>query len=218
MNRPLQPVYLFADSQPLFWHSDEGPFLRILSASFPDNNLQAAYIGASNGDDPAFYEMFVAAMNLADIHNCKHITAAFTAEEERFLKASGVILLAGGNVSRGWKVLKESGMQEVIREGRQRGAVLIGISAGAAQLGLTVEEEGTELELLKIVPMCISVHEEQNEWKPLKKRAGSPDVLFSGIGIPAGGGMIYHPDHTIEALRKPLVEINNGQQNLIFPV
>lgn len=217
MNRPLQPVYLFADSQPLFWHSDEGPFLRILSASFPDNNLQAAYIGASNGDDPAFYEMFEAAMNLADIHTCKHITAAYSSEEEQFLKTSDVILLAGGSVSQGFKVLNESRMQEVIRERRENGAVLIGISAGAVQLGLSAIEDETELELLKIVPMCLAVHDEQDEWKMLKKLAGSPDTFFTGIGIPAGGGMIYHPDQTIEALRKPLTEISNGQQNLIFP-
>jgi len=217
MNRPLQPVYLFADSQLLFWQSEEGPYLRILSASFENRNLQAAYIGASNGDDPVFYEMFEAAMNLADIRNCRHITARYSAEEERFLKLSDVIVLAGGSVSRGWKVLEESGMREVVRERREKGAVLIGISAGAVQLGLTAKEGGKDLDLLKIVPLLIAVHDEKNEWEELKKLAGKPEALYTGIGIPAGGGMIYHADHVIEAVRKPLIEINNGQQNLIFP-
>jgi hypothetical protein len=217
MNHSLQPVYLFADSQLLFWHSDGVPFLQVLSKAFPEKNIRAAYIGASNGDEPAFYEMFEAAMNQVDIYNCKHITAAYSAEEEQFLKTSDVILLAGGSVSQGWEVLEESGMQNAIQERREAGAVLIGISAGAIQLGLATAEEETELELLKFVPLCISVHNEQNEWKELKRLAGNPDTLYSGIGIPQGGGMIYHPDHTVEALRKPLTEISNGQQNLIFP-
>ncbi len=217
MNHSLKPVYLFADSQLLFWHLDDAPFLHVLPNAFPEKDIQAAYIGASNGDEPAFYEMFEAAMNQVDIYNCKHITVAYSTEEEQFLKTSDVILLAGGSISQGWKVIEESGMQNAIQERREAGAVLVGISAGAIQLGLAAVEEETEFELMKVVPLCISVHEEQNEWKELKKLAGNPDTLNSGIGIPQGGGMIYHPDHTIEALRKPLTEISNGQQNLIFP-
>jgi hypothetical protein len=29
-----------------------------------------------------------------------------------------------------------------------------------------------------------------------------------GIGLPTGGGAIYHPDHTLEPLRHPLVELS----------
>ncbi len=218
MNRPFQPVYLFADSQLLFWQSGDGPFIQTLTQSFPKEDIRAAYIGASNGDEPVFYEMFEAAMRLADIQNCRHITSAYSAEEKQFLKSSDVILLAGGSVLQGWKVLEKSGMQDVIRERREKGAVLIGISAGAIQLGLTAKDEENVLELLRIVPLCIAVHDEQKEWKTLKELTGRPGALFTGIGIPSGGGMVYHPDHTIEALRKPLIEISDGQQNLIFPV
>ena len=34
-----------------------------------------------------------------------------------------------------------------------------------------------------------------------------------GIGIPAGGGMIYHPDHSVEPIRHHLYEfsVEDGQ-------
>jgi hypothetical protein len=31
---------------------------------------------------------------------------------------------------------------------------------------------------------------------------------MNGIGIPAGGGMVYHPDYSIEPIRYPLYDFS----------
>lgn len=57
-----QPLYLLADSQLLFWKRDGRPLLETaLDGLARDKPLSAAYIGASNGDRPEFYEIFEAA-------------------------------------------------------------------------------------------------------------------------------------------------------------
>ena len=48
------PVYLFSDSQLLFWKSDGICFLNSVTEGLQKNSLKAAYIGASNGDLPEF--------------------------------------------------------------------------------------------------------------------------------------------------------------------
>ena len=102
----------------------------------------AAYLGASNGDAPEYYSIFEAAMTGVGVHNCRMIPRSFTAEDQSFLNEADIILLAGGDVERGWNVFVESGMKEFIIRRFYEGAVLMGVSAGAAQLGLYGLVEG----------------------------------------------------------------------------
>lgn len=214
MNKLVKPVYLLADSQLLFRQSDDEPFLDSLKNLYEHKNIQAAYIGVSNGDDPVFYEMFEAAMQMVGIENCMHITSAYTVKEERFLSSSDIILLAGGLVQTGWQVLQKSGMHNVIVNQYYNGTALIGISAGAIQLGMMAEAQGTSFNLLQLIPLLVSVHDEENDWSYLNKLMLKHETYATGIGIPLGGGMIYHPDNTIEALAKPLVEVKKIQNEL----
>ena len=60
----LQPLYLLADSQLLFWKRQDRLLLEAaLDALARDTPLSAAYIGASNGDRPEFYGIFKAAVD-----------------------------------------------------------------------------------------------------------------------------------------------------------
>jgi hypothetical protein len=47
-----QPIYLFADSQLLFWKRDGTLFLKTVRDRLARPGLRAAYVGASNGDLP----------------------------------------------------------------------------------------------------------------------------------------------------------------------
>ena len=59
----LQPLYLLADSQLLFWKRQDRLLLEAaLDGLARDTSLSAAYIGASNGDRPEFYGIFEAAV------------------------------------------------------------------------------------------------------------------------------------------------------------
>jgi cyanophycinase len=219
----MQPIYLFADSQLLFWRNRDGLFLDSIRELIDGSAPRAAYLGASNGDDPAFYSIFEAAMEGIGIDNCRMILSSLPADDQSFIGESDVILLAGGDVERGWNVFNETGLKDVIIRKYYEGAVLIGISAGAVQLGMfgLSELEGSANRLIdtfKLIPFIIGTHEEKEEWISLKWAMDLLNGSVKGIGIPSGGGLIYHPDHSIEAIRYPSYEfmMREGELNCSF--
>src|SRR5215467_3144281 len=106
----LQPIYLFADSQLLFWRTAEGLFLNRITEPLTAAPPRAAYVGASNGDDPQFYAIFEFAMEGIGVRDCRMIRSSFSADDESFIREADIVLLAGGDVERGWQVLSETGL------------------------------------------------------------------------------------------------------------
>lgn len=213
MNPNQQPIYLFADSQLLFWREGGALLLDSIRRLAAHDSPKAAYVGASNGDAPEYYSIFEAAMAGAGVHRRRMISRAFRAEDRLFLGEADIILLAGGDVEEGWSVFVETGMREAIIRRYFEGAVLIGISAGAAQLGLCWPTEGKTsparlLDTFKLVPFVIDAHDEGRQWERLRGALQLLGNAARGIGIPAGGGMIYYSGEHIEAIRHPLHEIS----------
>ena len=234
MNSPLlspsarQPLYLFADSQLLFWKPQGKLLLEGVVAGHADQAPAAAYIGASNGDREEFYSIFVAAMDAVGITDRRMIRASFDSEDRAFMERAQLVLLAGGDVQLGWNTFEKTGMKELILERYAQGATLVGISAGAVQLGRQTvfnTEESASLQLIDVfnlVPAIIDVHDEQHEWARLSRTIHMLEGTVSGIGIPTGGGIVAHPDGTLEALRRPADEFSwNGtrvKQSILLPV
>jgi len=219
----MQPIYLLADSQLLFWQNQDGLFLDTIRELIASDTPKAAYLGASNGDDPAFYSIFEAAMEGIGIRDCRMILSSLPADDQSFIDNSDIILLAGGEVERGWNVIKETGLKDLIIRKYYEGSVLIGVSAGAVQLGMfgLSEVEGSANRLIdtfKLIPFIIGTHEEREEWISLKGAMNLLNDSVRGIGIPAGGGLVYHPDHSIEAIRYPACEftMKDGELNCSF--
>jgi hypothetical protein len=213
MNLPVQPIYLFADSQLLFQRDGGILFLNSLRQLVPHHSPKAAYIGASNGDAPEFFLLFEAAMEGIGIRNCRMIRSSFPAEDEAYLNEADIILLAGGDVAAGWKVYNETGIKELIIRRYFEGALLLGISAGAVQLGLGWliggERQSEELlDTFKLIPFLIDAHDEKQKWPRLRRAVRLSDGAAGGIGIPTGGGLIYHPDQSVEAVRYALYELS----------
>ena len=209
----LQPIYLFADSQLLFWKDKELLFLTSLKEWLTPPAPKAAYIGASNGDHPAFYAIFAAAMAGIGIAECRLIRSSFLAEDQTFLQHADLILLAGGEVEQGWNILQGRRISDLILKRYAEGTLLIGVSAGAVHLGLgaPVERAGQGTSLiatLQVVPFLIDVHAEQHGWEQLRRAIRLLDGTAKAIGIPAGGGGVYYPDGTLEAIRYPLHEFS----------
>jgi cyanophycinase len=207
----IQPMFLFADSQILFYRDEEGPFLRraIEGLEKPPHQLAAAYLGASNGDVPDYYEIFVGAMEGIGVGTCRMIPSSPSDEDRSFLDRADLILLAGGDIERGWKVFRETGLDRAILARYGAGAVLLGISAGAVQLGQRGFTEGGRdpFETFQLVPMVIDVHDEP-DWSRLAAVVkGLPD-FGRGMGIPLGGGAIVHADLSVEPVRKQLLELS----------
>lgn len=208
-----QPLYLLAGSELLFWKRKDRLLLdTALDGLGRDTPLRAAYIGASNGDRSEFYEIFEAAVDAVGIVDRRMIDSSFHDDDRVFLQRAQLIVLAGGDVRVGWNTFEKTGMTDVIVSQHAAGAVLVGISAGAIQLGRCgiVETPGSSavelLDLLKLVPMVIDTHDERAEWARLSRTIHSLRGAATGLGIPAGGGVIVHADATIEPLRRPAVQ------------
>jgi hypothetical protein len=204
---PLAPLFLFADSQLLFWKDGGGLFLDRVRAELGPSPPRAAYLGASNGDVPEYYDIFAAAMEGIGVHACRRILSAPTDADRAFLDEASVIVLAGGDAERGMQVFQESGLAERLVARYAAGAVLIGVSAGAVQLGLRVPRAaGGGMDGLRLAPLLVGAHEEP-DWVSLGERVSRAEGTARGLGIPAGAGAILHPDLTVEPVRRGLVEI-----------
>ncbi|WP_025735015.1 Type 1 glutamine amidotransferase-like domain-containing protein [Mycobacterium genavense] len=207
--KPRRPLYLLADSQLLFWKHRNRPLLAAALDGLPrDARLSAAYIGASNGDRPEFYEIFEAAMDTIGITSRRMIDSSFGPEERAFLQGSQLIVLAGGDVRLGWTTFENTGMKDAILSRYTDGAILVGISAGAVQLGQYGIDETPPsgatglLEVFKLVPAIVDTHDERANWARLSRTVRSLQGAATGLGIPSGSGVIVHPDGGIEALRR----------------
>jgi cyanophycinase len=221
----LKPIFLLADSQLLFWRDEEGHrFLerarQLIEAGEPGKPPKAAYLGASNGDAPEFYELFVGAMAEIGIRDCRHVPAQPSPEDVAFLTEADLVLLAGGDVHRGWEAFSGSGLKDKIVERYYAGAVLVGISAGAVQLGLKGWDEGGLFDTFCLVPFVVDVHDEPS-WSALLRAVPKAGEHARGLGIPTGGGVLYHPDYSLEPVRHPATEVelteSGPRQALLFP-
>jgi len=230
--RDLKPIYCLADSQLLFWRepSTGASWLETVAQGLPREGARAAYLGASNGDNPDFYSIFAAAMDSIGITDHRMILSTFPEEDRQFLDSSDLILLAGGDPLRGWRVFEQSGMREVITRRYFAGATLVGISAGAVQLGWAIgpddrppsaiDSDAVHL-TFRLVPAILEAHGEADDWQMLRRLLDVSSLNVRGLGLPSGGGLAYHPDGAVEPIRRPLQEmvIEDGtlRQSLLFP-
>lgn len=205
----LKPILLFADSQLLFWRENGQLLLERVVRARTRERMKAAYVGASNGDQPDFYAIFVAAMEGVSVFDCRMIPSALSETDLAFLNDADLILLAGGDVEVGWRTFLSNGLNDHIVRRYFEGATLIGVSAGAVQLGLCgLAADRSLIETFKLVPFIIGAHEESDNWKTTVELLRLSAANTRAIGLPTGGGAIYHPDHTVEPLRHPLVELS----------
>jgi hypothetical protein len=222
----IKPIFLFADSQLLFWRDETGArFLDRARALIDADELgrppRGAYLGASNGDAPEFFDLFVAAMAEIGIRDCRHVPAEPSPEDLEFLDDADLILLAGGDVWLGWTAFEKTGVKDKLMARYYAGALLIGISAGAIQLGLKGwgEEDGV-FDCLRLVPFVVDAHDEPS-WSGLVQALPKAGEHARGFGIPSGGGALYHPDYSVEPVRHPLTEFelteSGPRQALLFP-
>ncbi len=228
MDGPIQPIFLYADSQLLFLKDGEVPYLDRVRRQLEGESPRAAYVGASNGDRPEFYQLFVSAMETIGVTDCRMIPSAPSPEDLEYFDSADLILLAGGDVERGFKTFEKNGLRQKVIERYYTGALLMGISAGAVQLGLygfrETEGNGSEepelFDTFKLVPLVVDVHQEP-DWARLARAMPEVGDLVQGLGIPSGAGAVVHPDMTVEPVRRPLAELSvkDGEvrQSLILP-
>lgn len=136
------------------------------------------------------------------------IRSAPSDADRAFLDEADLILLAGGDIARGWAVFQETGMHtRPSLRATAWGAVLMGISAGAVQLGQRGFSEGgaAPFDTFQLVPMVVDVHDEP-EWSRLNAVVKGLPEHTRGLGIPLGGAIIHADFLSVEPVRKQLLE------------
>lgn len=212
-----KPIYLLADSQLLFSDHGERIFMRRIRAEVDNKSPCAAYIGASNGDDSRFFDLFCAAMDEIGITHRAMINSCFVDKDRASLAAADIVLLAGGDAERGWKIFNAVGLKDAILDRFFQGALLIGVSAGAVQLGLGAyasRDSDFFFNTFGLVPFFVGTHEEDGYWHNLCRAVERGTGQGKGIGVPRGGGAIYHSDHTIEPIRRHVHEFSYADGKL----
>jgi cyanophycinase len=221
----IKPLYLLADSQLLFVKGGGDSLSERIRADLDSANPKAAYIGASNGDQPEFYSLFQAAMESMGISNCRLVPSQPSREDISFLENAELIVLSGGDVERGWQVFEQNGLKELVPRKRFDGAVLMGVSAGAVQLGLGCLSNAAQpksLDMFRFAPFYVGAHDEENDWWDLRALVNLSQADTRAIGIPAGGGAVYQSDGTLEPIRKHLTELTKESaritENVLAPL
>jgi cyanophycinase-like exopeptidase len=210
MSQPdLQPLYLLADSQPLFWRG--GTFLTDLCQAGGNTKPNVAYIGASNGDSPEAHGIFEAAFDQVANASTHWVRAGFSGEDRCFLESADVLVLAGGDVEAGWNVFTATGMRELIEKRYRAGAVLVGVSAGAVQFGKYAsvpDANGGQklLETFGLIDFIVDVHDEKRDWQALAATIQLLEGTARGLGIPHGAALIAHADGTFEPAGRAVEE------------
>lgn len=222
----ISPVFLFSDSQLMFWKRNGDLFLKTLLKYVNEVEPKAAYIGYSNNNQPEFFEIFRSGMESIGIKHCRMLEEDFSNDDKQFVNEASLILLAGGDVVEGWKKIESTGLKDIVLKRFSEGAVLIGVSAGAIQLGLRATggapaSESDSTSNFQILPFIVGVHEEADDWVELKAQVLSRGEHAKAIGIPFGSGFAYHPDRTIEPIKSSIVEISVQNRaavvNILFP-
>jgi len=221
----IKPLYLLADSQLLFWSNGGDSLTERIHADLDSQKAKAAYIGASNGDQPEFYSLFQAAMEGMGISNCRSVPSQPSKEDISFIEDADVILLSGGDVERGWRTFEQNGLKELLPRKRFDGAILMGVSAGAVQLGLgclSNSAQPKQIDMFRFAPFYVGAHDEENDWWDLRALVNLSQADTRAIGIPTGGGAVYQSDGTLEPIRKHLTELTKESatitENLLTPL
>lgn len=204
-----RPLYLLADSQPLFWKS--GAFLTAVCEATGNTKPNVAYIGASNGDSADAHGIFAAAFEQVATARTHWVRAEPGNEDRDFLETAAVIVLAGGDVEAGWNVFTGTGLRELIEKRYREGAILLGVSAGAVQFGRYASVPDSNggrklLETFGLLDVIVDVHDEKDDWQALASTIQLLEGAARGIGIPHGAALVVHPDGTFEPLGRAVEE------------
>jgi dipeptidase E len=179
---------------------NEETFEIIFGPAFKKNPTpRVAYIGAANGDKPAFFEMLSvflpkAGASSVDFVKLAREDADVEAARETLLRAD-IIFLSGGEVEDGINWIKKHGLTVLLREQYAAGKQFIGVSAGTIMMGAywvrwDVPEDNDTAELFKclgLIPVTFDTHGEDEDWIELKTALSLMGDGARGYGLPRGG-------------------------------
>ncbi len=209
------PIYLLA-GRPTGRRGDADPLLVRALASAGAASPSVAYIGAASDDSRSFFVMLsehlracgAGPVTLAPLAGRR----AAVDKARAILEAADVIFVSGGDVVAGMAVLGEQQIVPYLRELYETGKPFVGVSAGSIMLGQQwvrwedPADDGSAslFPCMGLAPLTCDTHGEADGWDELRALLRLSPEGTVGYGIPAGAGLLVHPDGTLEALGAPV--------------
>jgi len=202
----MRELVLLADSSPLF--AAGGAWLQaVVALSTPVAAARPVYVGASNGDNPDYFEIFRAAFESVGVHASQihHIHTPPSDAEVKLLENSSLVLLSGGDTAAGWMLMQACGLAPRIQSLYSQGRIqLWGVSAGACQICHFMEGPDGRLEpALALAPFSVTVHNERAGWLALKRLASALPHAPGAAETPAPP----HPATQVNLHHAPRLEL-----------
>jgi peptidase E len=197
-------------------HFGTKPYLADALALTGKKDPLALYIGAANGDDPAFGTALTDLLENAGAR--KVFWPKLAGKRPQAVKARAAldevdfVFIGGGDVEEGIRALRDSDLVRHIRAAAQKGVVFAGMSAGAIMLGErwirwpradAGDDEAETYECLGLAPCSLDTHGEGDEWHETQSfaavRARELRKKARAYGIPSGGALVVAADGALEA-------------------
>jgi peptidase E len=172
---------------------------------------RVCYVGTASGDRPdSIAEFYSAALERGLSPSHLQLFMMPNVDDMReLLLGQDVVWVFGGSVAGLLAMWRLHGVDEIMREARQAGVVLTGVSAGSIcwHLGGTTDSFGPQLRPvtngLGFVPFSNGVHyDSEPERRPLFQSLIADGTLPAGYATDDGTGVVYRRTEFAEAVRE----------------
>jgi cyanophycinase-like exopeptidase len=177
---------------------------------------EIAYLGSASGDDLGFFGMIAFLLKNAGAGNVLLAPSAGAKADVReareILDDADVVLVSGGDVEEGMRVLGRQHLLPLLRERYERGTVFVGLSAGSIMLcrqwvrWRDPKDDSTAetFACMGFAPVLCDTHGESENWEELLAllRISPPEAV--GHGIPSGAGLCVMPEGRLFAMGEPV--------------
>jgi len=182
-----------------------------------------AYVGAASSDNRAFFIWIAAMLKKAGAGPVRLAALASrradVAKARTLLERSDAVLISGGDVELGMRVLERTGSVSLLRDLHRGGKPFIGLSAGSIMLARSwvrwadpADDATAEVfPCLGLAPVLCDTHAEGEKWEELGVLLRLSGAA-SGFGIPSGAALRVSADGSVAAMGKAVKRIALGAE------
>jgi cyanophycinase-like exopeptidase len=175
-----------------------------------------AYLGSASGDNRDFFRMISVLFKNA---GAGEVSLAPTAgakvdlgKTRDILRNADAVLVSGGDVEEGMRVLGERSLAPLLRARYDHGAVFVGLSAGSIMLcrqwvrwrDASDDSTAEVFPCLGFAPLLCDTHGEAENWEELLALLRVAGQGAVGYGIPSGAGLCVTPNGRPFAMGEPV--------------
>jgi peptidase E len=218
MNAALPaPLFLLAGRPRVMPKRDRSdPLLREVIEKCGQARPSIAYLGSASGDHRDFFGMISVLLKNAGAGEVLLAPTAGAKADMRkaqdILNHADVVLVSGGDVEEGMRVLGEKRLIPVLRARYGRGTAFVGLSAGSIMLARqwvrwrdpNDDSTAEAFACLGFAPILCDTHGEDENWEELRAllRVAAPGEV--GHGIPCGAALCVTARGRLFAMGAPV--------------